>query len=63
MSFVPFQRILALLMAAAMVFAFLVPIAMQRHNYRIAAIVVVVFVLYLAFNAWLFMRMRNSRRS
>lgn len=62
MSFVPFQRIMALLMAAAMVFVFLVPLAMKRHDYRIAAIVVGVFFLYLAFNAWLFVRMRKSKR-
>ena len=63
MNFVPFQRILALLMAAAMVFAFLVPLAMQRHDYRIVVIVVAVFFAYLAFNAWVFVRMRNSRKS
>lgn len=60
MSFVPFQRVMALLMAAAMVFVFLVPLAMQRHDYRLAAIVVGVFILYVAFNAWLFVRMRRS---
>lgn len=63
MSFVPFQRIMALLMAAAFVFVFLVPLAMRRHDYRIAAIVVAVFVIYLAFNAWLFVRMRNQKKS
>ncbi len=62
MSFVPLQRLLALLMAAAMVFAFLVPLAMQRHAYGLAAIVVGIFFLYLAFNAWLFVRTRNSRK-
>lgn len=62
MSFVPFQRVLALLMAAAMVFAFLVPLAMKRHDYRIVVIVIGVFFLYLAFNAWLFVRMRGSRK-
>lgn len=63
MSFVPFQRIMALLMAAAMVFVFLVPLAMRRHDYRIAAIVVAVFFIYLAFNAWVFVRMRNQKKS
>ncbi len=62
MSFVPFQRIMALLMAAAMVFVFLVPLAMRRHDYRIAAVVVIVFFVYLAFNAWLFVRMRHSKK-
>lgn len=63
MNFVPFQRVMALLMAAAMVFVFLVPLAMQRHQYAIAGVVVGVFVLYLAFNAWLFVRMRKSGKS
>lgn len=54
---------MALLMAAAMVFVFLVPLAMRRHDYRIAAIVVGIFFVYLAFNAWLFLRMRNSKKS
>lgn len=54
---------MALLMAAAMVFVFLVPLAMRRHDYRIAAIVVGIFFAYLAFNAWLFLRMRNSKKS
>jgi hypothetical protein len=62
-TFVPFQRIMALLMSAAMVFAFLVPLAMKRHDYRIAAIVVGIFLVYLAFNAWVFVRMRNSKKS
>jgi len=60
-NIVPFQRVMALLMAAAMVFVFLVPLAMRRHDYRIAAIVVAVFFVYLAFNAWLFMRMRKNK--
>lgn len=50
---------MALLMAAAMLF-FIVPIAMQRHQYVIAAIVVSAFSAYIAFNAWLFVRMRRS---
>ncbi|HET6894464.1 MAG TPA: hypothetical protein VFH72_03685 [Candidatus Baltobacteraceae bacterium] len=63
MNIVPFQRVMALLMAAAMVFVFLVPLAMRRHDYRIAAIVVAVFFAYLAFNAWLFVRMRRQNKS
>lgn len=53
------QRIIALLMAAAMVFIFLVPLAMARKQYAIAAIVVTIFAVYLAVNAWLFVRMRR----
>lgn len=59
MSFVPVQRIFALLMALAMLI-FIVPIAVQRHQFVIAAIVVCAFSAYIAFNAWLFVRMRRS---
>jgi hypothetical protein len=58
-SFIPVQRVLALLMALAML-VFIVPIAVQRHQYVIAAIVVCAFSAYIAFNAWLFLRMRRS---
>jgi hypothetical protein len=53
------QRIIALAMAAAMTFIFLVPLGMARHDYRIVAIVITVFVAYLAVNAWIFVRMRR----
>ncbi len=53
------QRIMALLMAAAMVFIFLVPLGMARHQYTVVAIVITLFVIYLAVNAWLFVRMRK----
>lgn len=59
MNFVPVQRIFALLMALAMLI-FIVPIAMQRHQFIIAAIVICAFSAYIAFNAWLFLRMRKS---
>lgn len=59
MSFVPVQRIMALLMAAAML-VFIVPIAVQRHQFVIAAIVICAFSAYIAFNAWWFLRMRRS---
>jgi hypothetical protein len=58
-NFVPFQRAFALLMALAMC-VFIVPIAVQRHQFVIAALVVCAFSAYIAFNAWLFMRMRKS---
>jgi len=60
-SFVPFQRIMALLMAAAMLF-FVVPLAVQRKQYWLAVAVVAIFFAYLAFNAWLFLRVRRSRK-
>lgn len=53
------QRVMALLMAAAMVFIFLVPLAMARRQYVVVAIVITLFALYLAVNAWLFVRMRR----
>jgi uncharacterized membrane protein len=53
------QRIIALIMAAAMTFVFLVPLALSRHDYRIVAIVIAVFIAYLAVNAWIFVRMRR----
>jgi hypothetical protein len=58
-SFVPFQRVLALLMALAML-VFILPVAVQRHQYVIAAVVVSAFSAYIAFNAWWFLRMRRS---
>ena len=53
-----FQRIVALIMAAAMTF-FLVPLGMARRDYRIVAIVLALFFAYLAVNAWIFVRMRR----
>jgi hypothetical protein len=58
-SFFPVQRIMALLMAVAMA-VFIVPIAVQRHQLVIAAIVICAFSAYIAFNAWWFLRMRRS---
>ncbi len=55
------QRVLSLLMALAMLF-FIVPLAVQRHQLIIAAIVVCAFSAYIAINAWLFVRMRRSRK-
>ena len=59
MNFVAIQRVFALLMAAAMLI-FIVPIAVQRHQMIIAALVVCAFSAYVAFNAWWFLRMRKS---
>lgn len=59
MSFFPFQRVMAMLMALAMA-VFIVPIAVQRHQLVIAAIVICAFCAYISFNAWLFLRMRKS---
>jgi hypothetical protein len=54
-----FQRIVALIMAAVLVFALLVPMALARHDVLLAAIVIVLFSLYLIVNAWIFVRMRR----
>jgi hypothetical protein len=56
---VSLQRIIALLMAAAMVFVLLVPLAVQRHAYTLVFIVVGIFVVYLGVNAWIWLRMRS----
>ena len=56
---IPLQRIVALLMAGALVFIFLVPLALARHAYPVVAFVVGVFLLYVAVNAWIWMRMRS----
>ncbi|MDQ2662479.1 MAG: hypothetical protein M3Y18_00420 [Candidatus Eremiobacteraeota bacterium] len=56
-----FQRIMALLMALAMC-AFIVPLAVSRHHVEIAGIIVLVFFVYAAANAWLWTRYRRSRR-
>jgi len=45
-----------------MVFAFLVPLAMQRRDARLAFIVVGLFFIYLGVNAWIFVRMRKTQR-
>jgi len=56
-----FQRAVALLVAAAMVFTFLVPLAMQRRDARLAIVIVALFFVYLGVNAWMFVRMRGHR--
>ena len=59
MNFVSFQRAMTLLMAAGLM-VFVIGLALQRHQYPLIAIVIAVFVLYIAFNVWLFRRVRNS---
>jgi hypothetical protein len=57
-----FQRLLTIAMAGAMVFLFFIPLAMQRHQGRLAGILVVVFAVYLAANVWMALRMRSTGR-
>ncbi|MFN2449068.1 MAG: hypothetical protein ABR508_04640 [Candidatus Baltobacteraceae bacterium] len=47
------QRVMALLMAAAMVFLFLLPRALAARNYALIALLAVLFLLYVAVNVWL----------
>jgi hypothetical protein len=58
-NFVSVQRVFALLMAAALLL-FILNIALQRHQYQVAAIVISVFSAYVAINVWLYVRMRKS---
>lgn len=62
MNFVSFQRAMTLLMAAGLM-VFVIALALPRHQYPLIAIVVAVFLLYIAFNIWLFQRMRGSGKS
>lgn len=57
--FVPFSRVIVLLMAAVLCFAFLVPLALESHHPAIAVFVVVVFIAYLTGNIVLWQRMRR----
>ncbi len=58
--FVPFSRIISLLMAAVLCFAVLVPLALARHNAALAIFVSAVFFAYLIGNFVLWQRMRRS---
>lgn len=55
----PFSRIIAVLMAAVLCFAFLVPLSLAHHYAALAVFIVVVFCAYLAANVWLWQRMRQ----
>ena len=61
--FVNVQRIIALLMATVFVCVFLVPLAWSRHQVTLAIALIGVYAVYLAFNLWVFMRMRRRKRS
>ena len=56
--FFPVSRIVALLIAAVLCFALLVPMSLARHNIGLAIFIAVVFVAYLAGNVALWLRMR-----
>jgi len=56
--FFPVSRIVALLMAAVLCFALLVPMAIAEHKVAIAIFVALVFAAYLVGNVVLWLRMR-----
>ncbi len=56
--FVPFTRIVALLMAAVVCFGLIVPLALQRHNIALAAGISGIFVIYAAANLILWLRLK-----
>ena len=58
--FVPFSRIIAVLMAGVLCFALLVPMSLARHNGALALFIVLVFLAYVAGNVVLWQRMRRG---
>ncbi|HEY6326982.1 MAG TPA: hypothetical protein VIW73_10785 [Candidatus Cybelea sp.] len=57
--FFPISRIIALLMAAVLCFALLIPLALARHNAALAIFVAIVFAVYLFGNIVVWQRMRR----
>lgn len=55
-----FQRVISLLMATVMVCVFLVPLSFQRHQVTLGLLILALFFVYLAFNAYVFVRMRRT---
>lgn len=49
-------------MATVMVCVFLVPLSFQRHQVALGLLILALFFGYLAFNAYLFVRMRKERK-
>ena len=56
--FVPFSRVLTMVMAGVVAFALLLPLAIERHNPWLAAGIVATFVAYLGANVLLWRRLR-----
>lgn len=59
MNFVPFSRLLTIVMAGVVCFTLIVPLATMRHQTGIAIGAGVLFVVYLAVNVVLWQRMRT----
>lgn len=58
--FFPFSRIIALLMAAVLCFALLVPMSLASHRVWVAYVVIVVYFAYLVANVMLWQRTRRG---
>ncbi|HTZ56249.1 MAG TPA: hypothetical protein VMB20_14440 [Candidatus Acidoferrum sp.] len=58
---VPFTRIMTVVMFGVICFALIVPLALQRHQPVIAAVIAIVFALYLVANIVLWRRMKSPR--
>lgn len=56
--FIPFTRIMTVVMAGIVCFAILMPLALQRHNTLLAAGLAIAYVLYLGANLLLWQRMK-----
>lgn len=59
--FVPFTRIITVLMFAVLCFVLIVPMALQRGNMFIAIGITIVFMVYLITNVILWRRMKPRR--
>ncbi len=57
----PFTRALSLAMGAVLCFGFLVPLALQRGQRVLAYAVIGVFLLYVAANVVLWLRLRPTK--
>ncbi|HEY8314050.1 MAG TPA: hypothetical protein VIG51_07720 [Candidatus Baltobacteraceae bacterium] len=60
---VNFQRVIALLMATVFVCVFLVPLAFSRHQVNLAIGLLAIYFAYLAFNAYIWVRMHRGKSS
>jgi uncharacterized protein (DUF58 family) len=56
--FVPFSRVLTILMAGVVCFGLIIPIALQRRNAALAVAVGAAYAIYLVVNVLLWRRMR-----
>lgn len=57
--FFPITRVVTMVMFGAICFALLLPLALARHNAVLAAGVVAIFIIYLAANVALWLRLKR----